>query len=274
MNIQPLALTVAGTDPCGGAGIQADLKTFAALGVYGFSVITVVVAQNSTQVLGTAPLDPEMVGRQIGALMAHSRPQAMKTGALGNAEIVAEVAQSISGFGLPAPVVDPVMISSSGARLLDERGETKLRERLLPIAALVTPNLHEAQALSGIPITDLDAMRKAARLIYRMGPRAVLIKGGHLAADQTLIDVLYDGERYLELAEDRIEGGAHGTGCALSAAITAWMARGAELEEAVRKGRAFLTLALRYAFQLGEGRRLLNHAWAGQELRKESPPDS
>jgi hydroxymethylpyrimidine/phosphomethylpyrimidine kinase len=275
MNLQPLALTVAGTDPCGGAGIQADLKTFAALGVYGFSVITVVVAQNSTQVLGTAPLDPEMVGRQIGALMAHSRPQAMKTGALGNAEIVAEVAQSISGFGLPAPVVDPVMISSSGAQLLDERGEVVLRERLLPIAALVTPNLPEAQALSGIRITDLNAMRKAARLIYRMGPRAVLIKGGHLPADQAPVDVLYDGDRFVELAEERIEGGgAHGTGCALSAAITAWMARGAELEEAVRKAKEFVTRALRYAFQLGEGRRLLNHAWAGQELRKESTSES
>src|SRR5690349_24151862 len=196
MNLQPLALTVAGTDPCGGAGIQADLKTFAALGVYGFSVVTVVVAQNSTQVLGTAAVDPEMVGRQIGALMAHSRPQAMKTGALGNAAIVAEVAQAISGFALPAPVIDPVILSSSGVRLLDEQGERTMRERLLPIAALVTPNLPEAEALSGIRLADLDAMREAARLIYRMGPRAVLIKGGHLAADETAIDLLYDGKSF------------------------------------------------------------------------------
>lgn len=271
MNLQPLALTVAGTDPCGGAGIQADLKTFAALGVYGFSVVTVVVAQNSTQVLGTAAVDTEMVGRQIGALMAHSRPQAMKTGALGNAAIVAEVAQAISGFGLPAPVVDPVILSSSGVRLLDEQGERIMRERLLPVAALVTPNLPEAEALTGIRLADLDAMREAARLIYRMGPRAVLIKGGHLAADDAALDLLYDGDRFVEFRGERIEGGgAHGTGCALSAAITAWMARGAELEEAVRKGKAFVTRALRYAFQIGAGRRLLNHPWAGEELRKES----
>jgi hydroxymethylpyrimidine/phosphomethylpyrimidine kinase len=269
MNIQPVALTVAGTDPCGGAGIQADLKTFAALGVYGFSVVTVVVAQNSSQVLGTAAVDPEMVGRQIGALMAHSRPQAMKTGALGNAEIVAEVARAISGFGLPAPVVDPVILSSSGARLLDEEGERTMCKRLLPVAALVTPNLPEAQALSGIQIEDVEAMREAARVIYKLGPRAVLIKGGHLAAQERAVDLLYDGEHYIEFAEERIEGGgAHGTGCALSAAITAWLARGAELEDAVRKGKAFVTRALRYAFQLGEGRPLLNHPWAGEDRRK------
>jgi hydroxymethylpyrimidine/phosphomethylpyrimidine kinase len=275
MNIQPVALTVAGTDPSGGAGIQADLKTFAALGVYGFSVVTMVVAQNSSQVLGTAPVDPEMVGRQVGALMAHSRPQAIKTGALGNAEIVAEVARAISGFGLPAPVVDPVIRSSSGARLLDEEGERTMCKRLLPIAALVTPNLPEAQALSGIQIEDVAGMRGAARLIYKMGPRAVLIKGGHLAAQEAAIDLLYDGERYIEFAEARIEGGdAHGTGCALSAAITAWLARGADLEDAVRKGKAFVTRALRYAFQLGEGRPVLNHPWAGDQLRKEDGTDA
>ncbi len=275
MNFQPIALTVAGTDPSGGAGIQADLKTFAALGVYGFSVVTVVVAQNSSQVLGTAPVDPEMVGRQIGALMAHSRPQAMKTGALGNAEIVAEVARAISGFGLPAPVVDPVMLSSSGVRLLNEQGEFTMRERLLPIAALVTPNLPEAQALSGIRIEDGETMREAARLIYRMGPRAVLIKGGHLAAHEAALDLLYDGEHYIEFIEERIEGGgAHGTGCALSAAITAWLARGAGLEEAVGKAKSFVSRALRYAFELGEGRRLLNHPWAGAELRKENGTDA
>src|SRR5579875_308148 len=157
MSIQPLALTVAGTDPCGGAGIPADLKTFAALGVYGFSVVTVVVAQNSSQVLGTAVVDREMVGRQILALMAHSRPQAMKTGALGNAEIVAEVASAISSFGLPAPVVDPVILSSGGARLLDKQGEDAMRKHLLPIAALVTPNVPEAQALSAIQIQNGSA---------------------------------------------------------------------------------------------------------------------
>jgi hydroxymethylpyrimidine/phosphomethylpyrimidine kinase len=265
MSIQPVALAVAGTDPSGGAGIQADLKTFAALGVYGFSVVTVVVAQNSSRVLSTAPMEPEMVGAQIGALMMQLRPHAMKTGALGEPGIVAQVARAIEDFELPAPVVDPVMVSSSGVRLLSEQAQATMRRRLLPLAAVVTPNLPEAEALSGIRIEGAAAMREAARLIHRMGPRAVVIKGGHLGPDQAALDVLYDGQRYLEFAGERIEGGgAHGTGCAFSAAIAAWLARGVELEEAVGKAKEFVTRAIRYAFQLGEGRRLLDHRRAGE----------
>ncbi len=266
MSIQPVALTVAGTDPSGGAGIQADLKTFAALGVYGFSVVTMVVAQNSSRVLGTAPMEPEMIGAQIGALMMQLRPHAMKTGALGEPGIVAQVARAIEDFELPAPVVDPVTMSSSGARLLSEQGEAAMRRRLLPLAAVVTPNVLEAQALSGIRIEGAAAMREAARLIHRMGPRAVVIKGGHLGPDQAALDLLYDGQRYVEFAGERIRGGgAHGTGCAFSAAIAAWLARGVELEDAVRKAKEFVTRALRYAFQLGEGRLLLDHLRAGEE---------
>jgi hydroxymethylpyrimidine kinase/phosphomethylpyrimidine kinase len=263
---QPLALTVAGTDPSGGAGIQADLKTFAALGVYGFSAVTVVIAQNSSRVLSSAAMEPEMVGRQIAALMMQLRPHAMKTGVLGEPAIVVEVARAIQEYELPAPVVDPVLVSSSGARLLSEQGEATMRRRLLPLAAVVTPNLAEAQALSGIPIGGAPAMREAARLIHRMGPRAVVIKGGHLGPDQAALDILYDGHRYIEFAGERIKGGgAHGTGCAFSAAITAWLAHGVELEEAVRKAKEFVTRALRYAFQLGEGRPLPDHLRAGKK---------
>jgi hydroxymethylpyrimidine/phosphomethylpyrimidine kinase len=263
---RPVALTVAGTDPSGGAGIQADLKTFAALGVYGFSVVTVVVAQNSSRVLSSTLMEPEVVGRQIAALMMQLRPHAMKTGALGDPGVVAEVARAIDEYELPAPVVDPVIASSSGARLLSEQGEAAMRRRLLPLAAVVTPNLPEAQALSGITIDDVPAMREAARLIHRMGPRAVVIKGGHLGPDQGAVDILYDGKRYIELAGERIgAGGAHGTGCVFSAAIAAWLARGAELEEAVRKAKEFVARALRYAFQLGEGRLLLDHLQAGKD---------
>jgi hydroxymethylpyrimidine/phosphomethylpyrimidine kinase len=266
MGIQPVALTVAGTDPSGGAGIQADLKTFAALGVYGFSVVTVVVAQNSSRVLSTAPMEPEMVSRQIGALMMQMRPHAMKTGALGEPGIVVEVARAIEDFELPAPVVDPVMVSSSGARLLSEQGEAAMSRRLLPLAAVVTPNLPEAEALSGMHIDGVAAMRDAARLIYRMGPRAVVIKGGHLGPHEPAVDLLFDGHRCVEFSGERIEGGgAHGTGCAFSAAITAWIARGAELEEAVRKAKEFVARALKYAFQLGEGRLLLDHFRAGSD---------
>ena len=264
MTTQPVALTVAGTDPCGGAGIPADLKTFAALGVYGFSVVAVVVAQNSSRVLSTAALEPDMVTAQIGALMMQLRPHAMKTGALAEPGIVVAVARAIEEFELPRPVVDPVMVSSSGMRLLSEHGEAAMRRRLLPLAGVVTPNLAEAEVLSGIGIDGPAAMREAARVIHRLGPRAVVIKGGHLGPESAAIDLLFDGRRFVEFTEQRIAGaGAHGTGCAFSAAIAAHLARGEELEDAVRKAKGFVTRALRYAFQLGEGRPLLDQWRAG-----------
>jgi hydroxymethylpyrimidine/phosphomethylpyrimidine kinase len=224
------------------------------------------VAQNSSRVLGTAPMEPQMVGAQIGAVMMQLRPHAMKTGALAEPGIVAAVARAIEDFELPPPVVDPVLVSSSGARLLTEQGEAAMRRRLLPLAAVVTPNLPEAEALSGIKIDGLAAMREAARAIHRLGPRAVVIKGGHLGAQEQSVDLLFDGNRYVELAAQRIAGsGAHGTGCAFSAAIAAHLARGEELEEAVRKAKSFVTRAIRYAFQLGEGRLLLDHLRAGED---------
>ena len=266
MSTRPVALSVAGTDPCGGAGITADLKTFAALGVYGFSAVTLVVAQNSSRVLSTVALEPAMVGAQIGALMMQMRPHAMKTGALAEPGIVVAVARAIEDFELPPPVVDPVMVSSSGVRLLSEHGEAAMRRRLLPLAAVVTPNLPEAEVLSGIRIDGVPAMREAARAIHRLGPQAVVIKGGHLGEDSAALDLLFDGRRFVEFAGERIAGaGAHGTGCAFSAAIAAWLARGEELEESVRMAKGFVTRALRFAFQLGEGRLLLDHLRAGEE---------
>jgi hydroxymethylpyrimidine/phosphomethylpyrimidine kinase len=211
-------------------------------------------------------MEPQMVGAQIGAVMMQLRPHAMKTGALAEPGIVAAVARAIEDFELPPPVVDPVLVSSSGARLLTEQGEAAMRRRLLPLAAVVTPNLPEAEALSGIKIDGLAAMREAARAIHRLGPRAVVIKGGHLGAQEQSVDLLFDGNRYVELAAQRIAGsGAHGTGCAFSAAIAAHLARGEELEEAVRKAKSFVTRAIRYAFQLGEGRLLLDHLRAGED---------
>jgi hydroxymethylpyrimidine/phosphomethylpyrimidine kinase len=265
MATQAVALTVAGTDPSGGAGIQADLKTFVALGVYGFSVVSVVVAQNSSRVLSTAAMEPEMVSGQIGALMMQLRPNAMKTGALGEPGIVVAVARAIEDFELPPPVVDPVIVSSSGARLLSENGEGAMRRRLLPLAAVVTPNVPEAELLSGIPIDGVIAMREAARAIHRLGPRAVVIKGGHLSVETPAVDILFDGQNYVELSGERIAvASAHGTGCAFSAAIAGWLAKGAELEEAVRKAKEYVTRAIKYAFQLGEGGLLLDHLRAGR----------
>jgi hydroxymethylpyrimidine/phosphomethylpyrimidine kinase len=261
-----VALTIGGSDPGGGAGIQADLKTFAACGVYGYSALSAIIAQNSRRVAQVVAVEPAMLTAQIAILVEEHRPEAMKTGAIASAENVQAVAAAIRELRLPNAVVDPVMVSSSGARLLSAQGEAAMRRRLLPLAAVVTPNLPEAEALSGIRIKGSAAMREAARLIHRMGPRAVVIKGGHLGPDQAALDVLYDGQRYVEFAGERIEGGgAHGTGCAFSAAIAAWLARGVELEEAVRKAKEFVTRALRYAFQLGEGRRLLDHRRAGEE---------
>jgi hydroxymethylpyrimidine/phosphomethylpyrimidine kinase len=258
--MKPAALTIAGSDPSGGAGIQADLKTFAALGVYGCSAITSVIAQNSARVRRVAPVSAGMVAAQIETIVAERRPDAVKTGALARAEIVNAVARTIERLKLPAPVVDPVLISSSGARLLDRAGERSLRARLIPLARVVTPNIPEAEALTGVRIEDVAGMRAAARALVAMGARAVVIKGGHLGRDAPALDVLYDGRAWVELRGGRVAGeGAHGTGCALSAAIAAHLARGAALEVAVRRAKAYVAAALKHRFKLGKGRPMLDH---------------
>jgi hydroxymethylpyrimidine/phosphomethylpyrimidine kinase len=264
---RPVAMTIAGSDPGGGAGLQADLKTFAAHRVYGFSVITAVIAQNSARVSRVAPVAASMVAEQIATLVAERIPEAIKTGALGNAEIVRAIAQSIRDFKLPAPIVDPVLISSSGARLLDAGGEQALRTLLIPLARVITPNIPEAAALTGIEIDGPKAMRAAARALRRSGARAVVIKGGHAFSgdandrDSSAIDLLFDGRSFIEFASPRIKGGgAHGTGCAFSAAIAARLALGDDLETAVRQAKAFVTRALRARFVLSDqGRSLLDH---------------
>lgn len=256
-----IALTIAGSDPGGGAGVQADLKTFAALGVYGYSTVTEIIAQNSATVIRVVPVDPAMVAAQIETLAAERPPDAIKTGALGTAEIVETVADSISRIGLAAPVVDPVMISTSGTRLLDREGETALLGRLFPLARLVTPNLAEAQVLSGIHDSDTAAIREMARALSATGAGAILIKGGHLDSPSEATDLLYDGSDFTELRGERIAGGgAHGTGCALSAAIAAHLALGMELSEAVRGAKRYVAEALRASFKLSaRGRPLLDH---------------
>jgi hydroxymethylpyrimidine/phosphomethylpyrimidine kinase len=264
-----VAMTIAGSDPGGGAGLQADLKTFAAHGVYGFSVITAVIAQNSAQVTRVEPVSAAMVAEQIATIAAERRPDALKTGALGNGEVVRAVAESIRELKLPAPVVDPVLIASSGARLLDDAGEDALRSLLIPLARVVTPNILEAEALTGVAIENTAAMRVAARALRRMGARAVVIKGGHPFSGQDadsstgpwrLIDLIFDGRTFTECATARVAGdGAHGTGCAFSASIAAGLARGEDLAEAVRHAQAFVKRALRARFMLGDhGRALLD----------------
>jgi hydroxymethylpyrimidine/phosphomethylpyrimidine kinase len=263
----PVALTIAGSDPGGGAGIQADLKTFAALGVYGYSVITDVIAQNSFRVARTDPVSPASVTEQIESLAAECVPRALKTGALGNAAIVKAVARAIVKLAMPPPVVDPVIIASSGTRLLEAAGERAIRDFLIPLACIVTPNIAEAEAITAIRLDTAAAISEAARRIVAMGARAVVIKGGHRksgdearGADLRATDLFYDGRRFIELTSNRIPGGgAHGTGCAFSAAIAAHLARGIGLEDAVRGAKRYVTKALKHRFRLGKGRAILDH---------------
>jgi hydroxymethylpyrimidine/phosphomethylpyrimidine kinase len=257
---RPVALTIAGSDPGGGAGLQADLKSFAALGVYGYSVITQVIAQNSRQVDEVEPVSPEMVEAQLETLALEAVPQAVKTGALASAAIVKAVVRAIDALKLPAPVVDPVIVSSSGALLIGPRGERAIRKRLIPIARIVTPNIAEAEVLARIRIDSDAAIREAAIKLIKLGAGAVVIKGGHRKDNAFATDLFHDGRRFIELKSARVSGGgAHGTGCAFSAAIAAYLARGKSLEEAVRGAKRYVTAALRHSFKLGKGRALLDH---------------
>lgn len=266
MRNRPVALTIAGSDPSGGAGLQADLKTFAALGVYGLSAVALLTAQDSSTVYEAIPVSPAIVAAQIRAATAQARPRAVKTGSLGDASVVEAVAEVVRDEGLDGLVIDPVTRSSSGTRLLSEEGETALRAKLLPLATVVTPNLAEAQALSGIEISGPDAMREAARAIGAIGVPFVVIKGGHLGADQPALDLAFDGTRFEELRAARIKAAdPHGTGCAFSAAIAALLARGQTPMAAIRHAKQFVTRAIAHSFVLTGGRPLLDHVKAGSE---------
>ncbi len=247
----PVALTIAGSDPCGGAGMQADLKTFHQHGVYGMSVVTLLTVQNTQSVFAVHHLDPEFVIAQLDAVLSDIPPQAAKTGALGSAAIINALAERAADFDFPL-VVDPVMISKHGAALLDEDAVESLKSRLLPHAFCVTPNLPEAAALTGIDVTDRATMERAARAVAELGPKHVLIKGGH--ATGSALDLLWSGGRIHEFAAERIEStNTHGTGCVLSAAITARLACGESLVDAVRGAKQFVTAAIHTAPGLGCG---------------------
>jgi hydroxymethylpyrimidine/phosphomethylpyrimidine kinase len=253
-----IALTIAGSDSGGGAGIQADLKTFAAHGVYGTSAITAVTAQNSVAVTDWVALEPRMVVAQIEAVATDMPVAAAKTGMLGSAAIVEAVAEAVERLRLPHLVVDPVMVAKSGDRLLDRDAEQAYVRDLLPLAELVTPNLAEAEALLGRPVRSLQAMHLAARELQAKGPRAVLVKGGHLEGDP--VDVLFDGAVAVELPARRIATpNTHGTGCTYSAAIAARLALGAPLIEAVRGAKAYLTEAIRRSYSVGRGHGPVDH---------------
>jgi hydroxymethylpyrimidine/phosphomethylpyrimidine kinase len=254
-----IALTIAGSDSGGGAGIQADLKTFAAHGVYGTSAITAVTAQNTTGVTHVHLLPAELVTAQIEAVASDLRADAVKTGMLGSAAIVEAVSAAISALELSLVVVDPVMISKSGHRLLDIEAVAAIRTELIPKAYIVTPNVPEAEVLADMAIGTLDAARKAAERIVALGPTAVVVKGGHLPGHE-VVDVVYDGRRLDELRGPRLPGRhTHGTGCTFAAALTAQLALGRGLHESVRHARAYVAAAILHAPGLGNGHGPLDH---------------
>jgi hydroxymethylpyrimidine/phosphomethylpyrimidine kinase len=255
-----VALTIAGSDSGGGAGIQADLKTFQRFGVYGASAITLVTAQNTLGVRGVELLSPEFVDQQIAAVAEDFEVRAAKTGALGSAEIIEAVAAAIEARAFANLVVDPVMISKHGDPLLAPEASDALKTRLLPRASLVTPNLYEAAALLGRAVGSETEMRDAARAVCDLGAAAALVKGGHLPGGNA-VDVLYDGSTFVRLATPRIETRhTHGTGCTYSAAITALLARGETLLGAVREAKDFISRAIAGAPRIGHGHGPVDHS--------------
>jgi hydroxymethylpyrimidine/phosphomethylpyrimidine kinase len=258
----PRALTIAGSDSGGGAGIQADLKTFSALGVYGMTAITALTAQNTTGVTGIVEMSPEFVRQQIDAVVSDIGVDAAKTGMLSSSPIIEAVADGIRQHRVSQLVIDPVMIAKSGAPLLRPEAREALRHVLLPLALIVTPNLHEAATLVDRKVETLSEMEDAARALHALGPRYVVVKGGHLGG--AAVDVVFDGSRFERLEASRIETPhTHGTGCVFSAAITAGLARGAEAPRAIHDAKAFITQAIVKALTVGSGHGPANpmHAW-------------
>jgi hydroxymethylpyrimidine/phosphomethylpyrimidine kinase len=254
---KPVALTIAGSDPSGGAGVQADLKTFHQFGVYGEAVITLITVQNTRGVQRIECLDPELVTDQIRVTIGDIPPAAAKTGALGNRAIIEAVAALAKDFPFPL-IADPVMASKHGAPLLAADAIEALKSLLLPHVFLLTPNLEEASLLTGAAVHDLAGMRQAAEELARLGPQAVLVKGGHIRGDP--IDILFHRGEWTEFASPRIETRhTHGTGCTFSAAITASLAAGHDLSEAIRQAKRYITEAIRNSPGLGSGSGPLDH---------------
>jgi len=255
----PKALTIAGSDSGGGAGIQADLKTFSAFRVFGMSVITAVTAQNSLGVQGVENLPPAFVAQQLRSVLEDFGADAAKCGMLSTAPIIDAVAATLAEHQVEKLVVDPVMVAKAGDLLLQADARKALADRMLPLAFVVTPNLPEAAALAGIPVTEPSDMEEAARRIHALGPRYVLVKGGHLKGDDAL-DLLWNGRDFTRFSTARIDSAnTHGTGCTLSAAIVAGLARGQAMGDSIRSAKAYVTRAIREGFKAGHGVGQLRH---------------
>ncbi|MDP9364199.1 MAG: bifunctional hydroxymethylpyrimidine kinase/phosphomethylpyrimidine kinase [Chloroflexota bacterium] len=254
----PKAMTIAGSDSGGGAGIQADLKTFAALGVYGTSALTAITAQNTRGVFAVAEVPEEVVAAQIDVVLEDIGTDAAKTGMLSGAAIVAVVAERLEAWGVEKLVVDPVMVAKGGDHLLQPNAVSALKRKLLPLALVVTPNAPEAAVLAGRPVATPEDAREAARAIADLGPRWVIVKGGHLPGEA--VDVVFDGSAFSELRAERVDTrNTHGTGCTFASAIAAYLARGLAPEEAMAAAKLYLTEALRASYAVGEGHSGVNH---------------
>jgi hydroxymethylpyrimidine/phosphomethylpyrimidine kinase len=259
MATPPRVLTVAGSDSGGGAGIQADLKTMLALGVHGMSVVTAVTAQNSVGVQGYWELPVDAVDQQLASVLDDIGVDAVKTGMLASADIVGVVAKRLRDLTAPL-VVDPVCVSKHGDALLSEDAVDAMRSELLPLATVLTPNLAEAARLSGVVVDDVTTQRAAADALLALGPRWVLVKGGHLPGDA--VDLLTDGDTTVELRAPRLDNRhTHGTGCTLASAIAAGLATGADVPTAVRQAKDFVTAAIRGGYSLGAGIGPVDHGW-------------
>jgi len=251
-------MTIAGSDSSAGAGIQADLKTFAAFGVYGTSVITAITAQNTQGIARVEAISPEMVAAQIDAVVSDIGADVVKTGMLGSAAVIDVVASKLREHNLTQLVLDPVLAASDGSALLEEGGVALLRERLLPLALIVTPNVDEAGALVGRRLDGPEDVRRAAQEIIDMGARNVVITGGH--AKGPAVDLFYDGQQYHEFAAARVDTtNTHGTGCTFAAAIAASLAKGSAPRQAVAMAKAYVTKAMQMSFPLGHGRGPVHH---------------
>ncbi len=257
----PRVLTVAGSDSGGGAGIQADLKTLNAIGVFGMSALTAITAQNTKGVFGIHELPPSFVQLQIKVVLEDIGADAIKTGMLSSREIIRAVAESLRASGVRWIVVDPVMRAKGGDPLLKPEAQEALINEILPLASVLTPNIPEAEALSGTRINDLDKMKEAAVKIKEMGPEYVLVKGGHLKGDEA-VDVLYDGHEFKYFRSPFIKTkNTHGTGCTYASAIAGFLAKGYRVEESIKNAKDFVTGAIKNSLPIGGGHGPLNHFW-------------
>jgi len=255
-----IALTIAGSDSGGGAGIQADLRTFAFHRVHGTSAITCVTAQNTVGVTRVDPLPPEAVVAQIQAVVSDIGVQAAKTGMLLNQAIITATTEQVKVLNIPNLVVDPVMVSRTGAQLIDDDAVKTLRDILMPLATIVTPNRYEAQLLTGFTINSLDDMRAAASQIHQMGAKSVLVKGGGMQGNMRGVDIWFDGSKWETLQTTTVDTkNTHGTGCTLAAAIAANLANGSDILTAVRQAKQYVTKALNYSLDIGKGQGPVGH---------------